>query len=159
MVGAQMIVQMTHFFVGKASVTRTGRLRTELAMQRSIIKAKDQHGEMQCVVVLARPRCLAGKTCADLWAAATDYFPMLELLGHSGISLSVYLQDGLFCKSFALRMARRHDMFFDASHCPLTCDGHERDMAELRDWCFTWHCVAHSCQSCIKVGACTLGAW
>ena len=53
-------------FVGKVSVSRTGRLRTEFAMQRSIIKAKDQHGVMNCVVVLARPRCLGGKICADL---------------------------------------------------------------------------------------------
>ena len=62
-------------FVGKVSVSRTGRLRTEFAMQRSIIKSKDQHGQMQCVVVLARPRCLGSKKCSDLWSAAIEFSP------------------------------------------------------------------------------------
>ena len=97
-------------FVGKIRVTRTGRLRTEFCMQRSVIKAKiGQH--MQCVIVMARPRCLGSKKCADLWSAATDFQPMLKLAGHRGISLSVYLQDGLFAKPFAKRMFARHDLF------------------------------------------------
>ena len=139
-------------FVGKVSVSRTGRLRTEFAMQRSIIKAKDQHGVMNCVVVLARPRCLGGKKCADLWSAAIEFFPMLKLLGHSGISLSVYLQDGLFAKPFAKRMLGRHDMFFDRAHFPFSSQQVDRQVAELRDWCFTWHCVAHSCSLALKWG-------
>ena len=136
-------------FVGNVVVTRTGRLRTEFAMQRSILKAKDQFGEVQCAVVIARPRCLGSKKCPDLWSAATEFFPMLKLLKHPGISLSLYLQDGLFAKPFAKRMLGRHDMFFDAACFPLACD---RAMSELRDWCFTWHCVAHSCSLALKWG-------
>ena len=137
-------------FVGKVSVSRTGRLRTEFAMERSIIKARDQHGEMKCVVVVARPRPLAGKKCLDLWVAGTEFFPMMKLIGHSGISVSVYLQDGLFAKPYARHMKGRHDMFFDRAHCPLPESG--RQLAELKDWYFTWHCVAHSCSLALKWG-------
>ena len=143
-------------FVGEVRVTRTGRLRTEFAMQRAIIIAKVGN-EIQCVVKIARPRCLATKKCADLWAAATDFAPMLKLAGHSGVSISVYLQDGLFAKPFAKRMLARHDLFFVAEHCPLpfpsACD---RELAELRDWVFTWHCCAHSCSLALKWGLASL---
>ena len=43
-------------------------------------------------------------------------------------------------------------MFFDGAHCPLSLSMKDRQVAELRYWCFTWHCVAHSCSIALKWG-------
>ena len=58
--------------------------------------------------MLGRPRPLLQKKCVDLWAAATEFAPMVKLIGHAGVSVSVYLQDGWFSGPFGRRMAARH---------------------------------------------------
>ena len=69
---------------------------------------------------------------------------MLKLAGHSGISISVYLQDGLFAKPFGKMMRARHELFFDPLHCPLRFRSDaERDLAQLRDGVIIWTCCAH----------------
>ena len=143
-------------FVGDIRVSRTGRLRTEFVLQRVIVKCMTGD-EVQCVIKVARPRCLASKKCADLWSAACDFQPMLKLIGHVGVSVSLYLQDGFIAKPFGRRMLARHDLFFEASHCPVrfSCAA-DREMAELRDWVFTWRCVAHSCSLALKWGLASL---
>ena len=100
--------------------------------------------------MIGRPRPLLQKKCVDLWAAATEFAPMVKLIGHAGVSVSVYLQDGLFSGPFGRRMAARHLLFFKPEHCPLDCSPAERDMAELRDWCFAWCCCSHICSRALK---------
>ena len=139
-------------FVGRVRVTRSGRLRTEFVLQRVIVKCR-VGDEMQQAIKIARPRCLATKKCIDLWSAACDFQPMLKLMGHAGVSISLYLQDGLFAKPFGNRMMARHDLFFEAGYCPLEFEyDTDRAMAELRDWPVHWKCSAHSCSLALKWG-------
>ena len=139
-------------FVGQVRVTRSGRLRTEFVLQRVIVKCR-VGDEMRLAIKIARPRCLATKKCIDLWSAACDFQPMLKLMGHAGVSISLYLQDGLFAKPFGNRMMARHDLFFEAGYCPLEfeCDA-DRMLAELRDWTLFWKCSAHSASLALKWG-------
>ena len=83
--------------------------------------------------------------------------PMLKLSGHTGISITVYLQDGLLAKPFGRRMQARHKLFFHSQHCPLEfeCDG-DRELSELRDWVLTLTCAAHSGSRALKWGLMSL---
>ena len=139
-------------------VNRTGRLRTEFVLQRSMIKTLigDQ---MHFAMKFERPRPLATKKCSDVWVAACDYMPMLKLAGHLGISLTLYLQDGLFSKPFGRRMHARHKLFYHPQHCPLEFEGDgDRDLSELRDWVLTGTCAAHSASRALKWGLASLVA-
>ena len=128
------------------------RLRSEFAMQRSIVKTR-VGSDIVLAIKVERPRLLSTKKCIDLWSASTDFCPLLKLQGHTGISVSVYLQDGLFAKPFAKRMQARHSLFFDRQHCPMgSWTNQERELADLKDWCFSFTCCAHACSRGLKWG-------
>ena len=104
---------------------------TEFVIQRVIAKSKFG-SEVQCAFKLGRPRCPSSNKCVDLWSAC-DFQPMLKLTGHTGISISVCLQDGLFAKSLAKRFMARHNLFFVAQHCPFAFPcASDRELDELR---------------------------
>ena len=136
-------------------VARVGRLRTEFVVQRTLVKAA-VGGEMHLGIKLERPRPLTTKKCVDIWPAACDHACMLKLQGHTGISLTVYVQDGLFAKTFAARMNARHTLFFTPDLCPLDfASPIDRELAEMKDWVFSTRCVAcvaHSCSIALKSG-------
>ena len=137
-------------------VNRTTRLRTEFVLQRSMIKVSIG-SQMHFGLKIERPRPLLEKKCNDIWVAATDHMAMLKVLGHQGISITVYLQDGLMAKPFAKRMAARHKLFFKRQHCPLQFDSDgDRLLAELRDWVMTLTCAAHSASRALKWGMASL---
>ena len=109
--------------------------------------------EMKMAMKIERPRPLAAKKCNDIFSAACGHCPLLKLHGHKGISISVYLQDGLFAVPFGKRMKARHNMFFYPQFCPLTFeDPGDKDLCELKDWCLSWCCVAHVCSRALKWG-------
>ena len=99
---------------GGVTVDRKHRLRFEFVMQRTIVKTVVDP-EVVMGIKMERPRLLGFKQCADLWNAACDTCLLLKLSGHKGISVSVYLQDGLFSKPFGRRMVGRHASFFSKS--------------------------------------------
>ena len=133
-------------------VQRTGRLRSEFVVQRTLIKALIG-GEFHLGIKLERPRLLNSKKCSDIWSAACEHLPMLKLSGHTGVSISFYLQDGLFAKPFGQRMRARHAVFFMSEHCPLEFQSEvDKELAELRDWVISWCCAAHSCSRSLKWG-------
>ena len=136
-------------FAGKTRITRKGRLRTEFALERCIVKARLGDHPVQAIKI-ARPRPMLAKKCIDFWSASCEFMPMLKLQGHQGISLSVYLQDGLFSSCFGKRMISRHKLFFEPAHCPLRLSQSERHLAELRDWCFYFCCVSHIASRALK---------
>ena len=52
------------------------------------------------------------KECADVWSAAFDHDFMLKLVGHSGISIHMYFQEGFFSNQIGKRKLARHALFF-----------------------------------------------
>ena len=137
---------------GDIRVDRSGRLRTEYCLQRSIVKSR-KGDQVRMAIKIERPRPLMTKKCADIWSAATDFCPILALAGHKGVGIHVYLQDGLFAKPFGRRMIARHSLFWEPAYCPLTfqCEA-DRALAELRDWVYFSSCYAHSCSKALKWG-------
>ena len=137
---------------GEVVVDRHGRLKTEYVLQRSIVKSR-RGDQVHMAIKIERPRPLLTKTCADIWSAGCDFCPILPLAGHKGVSIHVYLQDGLFAKPFGRRMIARHSLFWEAAYCPLVfqCEA-DRALAELRDWVFFSSCFAHSCSKALKWG-------
>ena len=82
---------------------------------------------------------------------------MLKLQGHLGISITIYLQDGLMAKPFGKRMQARHKLFFHQQHCPLQFGTvADRELSELRDWVFNLTCAAHSASRSLKWGLMSL---
>ena len=137
---------------GGVDVRRTGRLRTEFVVQRMIVKAM-VNGQMEIGMKIERPRPLAAKKCNDIFSAACDHCALPKLFGHKGISISVYLQDGLFARPFGRRMQARHNLFLKPELCPVTfASGADRELCELRDWVLIWCCCAHSCSRALKWG-------
>ena len=134
------------------AVHRRTRLREEFVMQRTILKTL-VGSEMHMAIKFERPRPLGSKTCLDVWAAACDFVPVLRLAGHTGISISVYMQDGLFAKPFGKMMKARHALFWNKTHCPITYESDiDRELDELKDWIFAWTCCAHACSRALKWG-------
>ena len=134
------------------AVSRVGRLRTEYIVQRSMVKALVA-GTMHLGIKLERPRQLSTKRCADIWSAACDHAGMLKLQQHRGISLTMYVQDGLFAQAFGSRMHARHALFFRPGMCPLDFEtATDREVAEMKDWVFSTKCAAHSCSTALKWG-------
>ena len=133
-------------------IDRVGRMKTEFVVQRAILKSR-RGDNMHMAVKIQRPRPLGGKKCGDLFAAACDFVPIVPLSGHKGLSIHVYIQDGLFAKPFGRLMTARHVLFWQKQHCPLDfeCD-EDRQMAEMRDWVFCTGCYAHSCSLALKWG-------
>lgn len=110
-------------------------------------------GQMHLSIKLERLRPLTSKKCVDIWSAACDHAGMLKLQGHTGISLTMYVQDGLFAKPFAARMKARHTLLFTPDMCPLDfASPIDRQLAEMKDWVFSTRCVAHSCSTALKWG-------
>ena len=137
---------------GDASVVREGRMRTEFVLQRAILKSK-RGDSWNMAIKVQRPRALASKKCGHVWSAACEFVPVLPLAGHKGISIHVYLQDGLFAKPFGRRMLARHQLFWDRAHCPISFDADEdRQLAEMKDWVIVSRCYAHSCSLALKWG-------
>ena len=128
-------------------VRRPHRLRSEFVMQRSIVKTQvGASSEVVMAIKMDRPRLLASKKCLDIWSAACDHFPLLKLARHGGISVSVYIQDGLFAKPFGRLMHARHSLFFEKGMCPIQfASDTEREIAELKDWVIPATCCAHAC--------------
>ena len=96
-------------------VSRNSWLRTEFVVQRTMVKARVGLG-----IQLERPRPLATNKCSDVWSAACDQVAMPKLEGQTGISMTVYLQEGLFAKPFGNGMRARHALLLNPHHCPLT---------------------------------------
>ena len=117
------------------------------------MKALVSSDEMQIAMNIERPRPLASKKCADIFSAACDHVPLMKLAGHKGISIFLYMQDGLFALPFGKRMRARHNLFFKPELCPLPFESPvDRELAEMRDWVLTWCCCAHSCSRALKWG-------
>ena len=88
-----------------------------------------------------------------MFSAACDHCPILKLSGHKGISVQVYLQDGLFAGPFGKRIQARHNLFRKPEYCPLSFDAPaDRDLSELMDWVLFSCCTAHSCSRALTWG-------
>ena len=133
-------------------VDRRGRMRTEFVLQRAVLKC--QRGDQWHIgVKIQRPRPLASKKCDDIFSAACDFCPVLALSGHRGVSIHVYLQDGLFAKPFGRRMIARHSMFWQPHVCPIHFDSDgDRMLCALKDWVYASKCYMHSCSNALKWG-------
>ena len=132
-------------------VERTGRLRTEFIIQRTIVKAI-LDSEVCMGMKIERPRPLSFKKCADIVSACCDHIAPLKSLGHQNISICLYLQDGLMAVPFGKRMVARHNLYFKPDLCPLPCSHDERFFLELKDWVLSYRCLAHICSSALKWG-------
>ena len=96
---------------GDVAVERTGRLRTEFIIQRTLVKAI-LDSEVCMGMKIERPRPLSFNKCADIVSACCDHVAPLKMQGHQNISICLYLQDGLMSVPFGKQMVARHSLFF-----------------------------------------------
>ena len=84
-------------------VTRKGRFRHEFLLQQLLFRR----------TVIGDPVGLnRGKKAWNVFQGACDLFGTLRCQGHTGLSGSIYVSDGLLCQSLSRKFAARHKLYY-----------------------------------------------
>jgi hypothetical protein len=130
---------------------RYGFYRIEFLNERSIVKTI-AGGQIAMAMKFNIPRKLAGRKALNVFTAASEYFPILPSLHTQGISISHYLQDGLFVSSIGRLMDARHRIYHEYANADQDDDTDDGIPRMLLDWTKTERCAAHAGSSAIKWG-------
>ena len=133
-------------------VRRCGRHREEYLLQRGVLRTLSaSDGGSQVVHLIVPPRPLRrGRGSWNVFVAAGECWGTLRSLGHRGISVTVYLQDGALHESSLRKFRGKHEVWYDVDICPV--DAPERDILYNSEWVFGLQCKAHSCSNGLKWG-------
>eukprot|EP00959_Pyramimonas_sp_CCMP1952_P118880 2485399-Pyramimonas_sp.AAC.1 len=138
--------------LGEHVLRRTGRVRAEFLLEKSIVKTISPSGEIRSAMRFEAPRGLGqGKTGWHMLQAAVDHEETLRQHVHDGVVITFVLQDGLHFAGMSRRMEARCDLFYDALDDPsVSTDPHHP--LRLSDWFFGMRCIAHVASSAISWG-------
>jgi len=148
---------ITHESFG-TTLTRYGRTRKEFLLERLVVKTMDTSRTIHSRMMLRPPRPLDdGQSCWNIMRACSEFYPTPRGCGHTGLAASVYLQDGLFSRSFVKHNHARHRLWYEA---PLWNGGDEDDkwMQKQTDLVFGGRCRAHIGSSAVRWGAAHLAS-
>lgn len=101
------------FAVGPVRVLRSGRCKKEF--ERAVFKSIDSSGRVTSRMRLAPPRPLGAVKCWDIVGASVEFCETLRAMGHRGIRISHYLQDGLHAKAFLRHARSKHKMLYEVA--------------------------------------------
>ena len=136
--------------LGDHCIRRRGHFRHEFLLERAVLRFRDAGtNEEQVHMMFGPPRGLRlGKTSLNVLTAACDFVPLLRAIGYEGVSITVYLQDGMLF-SASLRLFRaRHALWHDFQEAEGPHDPMERD----RDLVIGIKCVAHAIHNSLTWG-------
>ena len=114
---------------GEMVVQHYGRHREEYLLQRSVLRTLSPSASgHQLMNLISPPRPLRlGRGSWNIFVAAGEFFGTLRSLGHRGISVTVYLQDGALDESSLRKFRGKHEVWYDNDICPV--DAGDRDSA------------------------------
>jgi hypothetical protein len=138
-----------------ADCRRVSKQRHEFVLERVLVKTYVDGlvSNLQMAMKVGRPRRLAERKCWNLFTSSTDFFPLAKAVGHCGITLTMYIQDGLMVASFVRRQTARHALFFSPAHHPhLPENSTGLAQAADTDLNLGMRCALHSGSSAIKWG-------
>lgn len=136
---------------GSHVVRKAGRA-LELLLQKVFVKIIAPTGTPSLVCYFRDPVPLDdGKGTWPCFSAACECFPMLQTLGHKGISISHYCFDRALFSSLDRTMRQRHLLFHEVSSQGEDSMG-GRILGELTDWVVSTPCANHDAQNGLKWG-------
>ena len=128
-------------------VTRNARLRHEFLLQRAILRTCDSDGRDSFKIVCCPPIGLRhGCRGVNVFTAARQFMSTLRGLGAEGITLNVYVQDGLLHSVLSRLFAGRHALFY---HAGFADAGRAEELRDT-DITISIKCSAHGCANSLK---------
>jgi hypothetical protein len=125
-------------------VCRNGRLRHEFLLQRAVIRIDTLDNKEIVKMIVAEPIGMRlGKRAVHVFTAACEFVGTLRQMGHCGVSLNVYLQDGLLHTALTRLFQARHELYY-MSGVDL---GEMSDQLHDTDWTFSIKCSSHACSN------------
>lgn len=135
---------------GSVTVRHHGRFREEFLLQRVVLRLRRPGVGDDMRMVMFPPRPLTeGKGSWNVWSAASEALGTLRSLGHSGIAVTVYLQDGALHESTFTKFRGKHMAWYDHD---LGADRGDGRFLQLSDWVIGVQCTAHACSNALRWG-------
>ena len=138
-------------------VTRRGKHRAEFLLERAIVFTLDADDRIVSSMLCKMPRGMsAGRKGWNVFTAACEFCPTLRYMGAPGITVSLYLQDGLFKDCFGEMMIGRHRLYYTSG---AVREHHVGDVDQLMasDWVLHCKCLCHAVSLSIKWGLTPFG--
>ena len=145
------VSETTTAYANGTRIVRSGRVRKEFLLERSVIRSIDAGGNIRARLRSTPPRPMDERAvCWYVLQAASEHFPTLRNLGDTGAVASFYCQDGLFKDSFIRRNRARHRLWYEES----VFDGDEDDrwIQMNTDFVFGARCRGHIGSSAVRWG-------
>jgi hypothetical protein len=135
--------------LGGQTVRRYAGKSVEFLVERGFVKTTDGVGE-PIVATLARDPVplLHGKTAWHMLPPACAFFPLLQRLGHAGISVSHYCFDRAVFDPMMEKLRQRHAMYHAVQRQNPASDW--TPVQECLDWVVGTPCANHDCQNSLK---------
>ena len=133
---------------GGSSVTRKGKVLTELLMQSLVLKA---HGSSPCkpLIVVGYPIPLSeGKTAKHIYSASKSFVPRLREEQHNSFAVVHLCADGALLSSLDARMTASRNLYYSDDGDGAVDD--DKDLASIKDLFVSSPCLAHSLQNSLK---------
>ena len=142
------LVASQHQSHGSSSVTRKGKVLTELLMQRLVMKAHDA-SQLSPLIVVGYPIPLAeGKTAKHIFSAAKRFVPIAREEKHHSFAVVHLCADGALLSSLEAHMVAHRNLYY-SDDCDSVPDD-EKDLASMKDLFLSSPCLAHSLQNSLK---------
>ena len=133
---------------GSRRVRKAGHA-VEFLMQKAFLTFRSHSGEKQVQCLFRDPVNLSsGKSAWHSFTAACQFFPMLRVLGHTGITLSHYVFDRALYSALSRRMQQRHSLYYQVTANQE--DEGRTTLGELTDWVLSTGCATHDTHNSLK---------
>ena len=136
-------------FAPHTTQDRRGKHCVEFLLQRGWYKTFGSSGEAELVPILGDPRPMThGKSIWHFFAAAREFAPLLQEMGHTGVSISHCTFDRGIFSGLARRLAQRSELHHQQQQA--TNATHFAVSPRLLDWQVATGCAMHDAHNGLK---------
>ena len=129
-------------------VDHSGRIRLEFALGRCVVRQLRPSGKVALNILARKPRGMcAGRRHGNFFQAAVELGQTLREFGAEGVSIQVFLLDGLHFQAFMRLMRGRFGFRWGDA------DSFESELERTLCWCQEWvlgiKCCSHACSNAV----------
>ena len=130
------------------TTTRKGKVLMEFLIERPSLILRRADGNSEAVIMLRPPRLLTeGISCWVLRAASCECFPLLRMVGHTGICVYHAVNDRAVCEPCILHWKERINAFHMGGLGP---NLEERELHRNLDWLVHSACAHHDASKALQ---------
>jgi len=127
------------------TICRTGKAKLEFLLEFGVTKTYNNEGDVVANMSMPPARPLqSGTDCFTVFSACCDMWPLPRECGYRGYLLSVYIQDGLFAKTFGGYAEARHALWYKYN---------KDDFDEDELWALEQKEIIVACECKLHIGA------